>query len=301
MKRFAKLASRPSAIFDLMMMMMMMMMMMSFLILGTLCLGAESQDLQKVLAFARQINQTVGKTLKKERRMDGMALPETCATACSGMQCAFDDMNSLTERIESAGLSDAAGVMTVAKDATGLVCYHRTAIECAQASSACEATIEGALASTSSFTPAPDCMCVSCPNYPLAIESIAASVTLLSPVMSGSTTPTAEQMQQIYASLCPLTATVQCMATATSCASFMESDTGELLGNFQSMIQSFSCAQINQPTDYSKPYSGWQSACGNEDRGNPDSGNEDSGNEDSGTVALQLNLLAGSCLLSILN
>ncbi|CAL1160648.1 unnamed protein product [Cladocopium goreaui] len=123
-------------------------MMKSLLLLGAVFFGAEaeSQEIQKLLAYARQLNQTLGslaghaaKTRRLQQTLTLAPMPEGCPAACDGIQCAYDDSQAIINQING---GDPLAAMSAAGDLLGSVCLHRTAMTCAASSTECGNVVE---------------------------------------------------------------------------------------------------------------------------------------------------------------
>lgn len=138
----------------------------SLLLLGAVFFGAEaeSQEIQKLLAYARQLNQTLGslaghaaKTRRLQQTLTLAPMPEGCPAACDGIQCAYDDSQAIINQING---GDPLAAMSAAGDLLGSVCLHRTAMTCAASSTECGNVVE-----SSSLALVP-CVCDACPQFP---------------------------------------------------------------------------------------------------------------------------------------
>eukprot|EP00435_Cladocopium_sp_Y103_P074742 s689_g50.t3 len=251
-------------------------MMRSVLLLGALgvfvgaeFIGAESSDIQQILAFASRLNKTLGSSAsfpkKTKRRMQSsLELPQGCADACAGMQCVFSESMALTQRAEqagSSGMSSLDAILSVAQDSLGLMCHHSASLTCGYANSACEPFLDAVMAPliSAGIVASPDCMCESCPNYPLVMDS----------------------QDELLTAVCPMTATLECMGSQASCAEFMQGSTGALLNSLDTLQTG--CVTLGKATDYATSYEYTPSgpSC--------DPANE----ETNGVGLLQFNWLAG--------
>jgi len=259
-------------------------MMKSLLLLGAVFFGAEaeSQEIQKLLAYARQLNQTLGslaghaaKTRRLQQTLTLAPMPEGCPAACDGIQCAYDDSQAIINQING---GDPLAAMSAAGDFLGSVCLHRTAMTCAASSTECGNVVE-----SSSLALVP-CVCDACPQFPKIYDGMGALMTDLSQM---SATPTAEQLDSLLTALCPMSSILQCVDSNSACSSAVASmgDAGSSLSGLATMQSQ--CAAAGKPTSYATTYSFTSPTCPAYDMSGADG-------------LLQLNLLAGS-LLSILS
>jgi hypothetical protein len=82
----------------------------SLLLLLAIFFGAEaeSQGIQKLLAYARQLNQTLGSlaglTMRRlQTTITIPPMPSGCPAACDGIQCAYDDLAAATNEAMNGG------------------------------------------------------------------------------------------------------------------------------------------------------------------------------------------------------
>lgn len=260
----------------------------SLLLLGAVFFGAEaeSQDVQKLLAYARQLNQSLGslahhgESAARARRLQVTLapMPSGCPEACDGIQCAYDDSQAIIDQMNG---GDPMVAITAAGDIFGSICLHRTAMTCAVSSTECANVVEG-----SNLDLAP-CLCDACPNFPKIYEGMGPLMTALQLMASGGT-PTAEQLDSLLEALCPMSSVLECLDSNSACSSALAA-MGSLGSSLEGLATMKSqCATYGKATSYSTTYSFTSPTC--------------TAMEKDGAGGLLLNLLAGSfSLLSFLN
>lgn len=228
-------------------------MMKSLLILGAVFFGAEaeSQDFHKILAFARQLNQTFGSRSGQKRLKPQTftmpPLPLRCAAACPGMQCAYDDLGALTKKLTG---GDQAAMISALADSLGATCLHRDAIKRGTDSADCNGLLDVGSGSENLMS----CICDECPNFPKVYEGWTPLMTAGS---EGDVTPTAEERDELLTALCPMSSVLACVAENSVCSSAFENLEGVSIGKTLEAVSSLKlqCVKANKPTDYATPYS----------------------------------------------
>mmetsp|Transcript_36902 Transcript_36902/g.58451 ORF Transcript_36902/g.58451 Transcript_36902/m.58451 type:complete len:272 (-) Transcript_36902:212-1027(-) len=259
------------------------------LLLGVFFGAAESQEIQKLLAFARQLNQTLSslanhaaKTRRLQMTVTLPSMPAECPAACQGIQCAYDDLQAIGNQMSG---GDTEAVMSAAGDLLGAVCLHRTALTCAGSATQCVPVVE-----TSSLDLAP-CICDACSNFPKIYEGMGSLMSAIQGMAGG--TPTAEQIDSLLTALCPMSSVLECVDSNSACSSALQ-HMGDLGSSLDSMAAMKSqCATAGKPTSYATTYSFTPpiECTTTTTMSGSESGGEDSGGADG---LLQLNLLAGS-------
>lgn len=222
----------------------------SFLLLGAV-FGAESLgDFHQILAFARQLNQTLGSGQKrlKPQTVTMPPLPLRCAAACPGMQCAYDDLTAWTKKLTGGDSGDQAAMISTLGDSLGAMCFHRDAIKCGMDSADCNGLRDSV--SGSDLMP---CICDECPNFPKLYEGW----TPLMTAGSENIVPTAEERDELLTALCPMSSVFTCMAEKSVCSSALDKLDGISIGKTLEAVSSLKlqCVKANKPTNYATPYS----------------------------------------------